>query len=176
MVSVWSLFIRLFHWSLVAIVISNLWLNEAGDPWHNRLGYAAVVLIFLRLIYGFFGRSYSRWTSFLRGPREAFRYLLLTLKNKEPRLLTHNPLAAYGMIAMLLMVLGLGVSGYLLEETDRFFGDENMQELHEVFANILIGLIVIHLLGVILHIYRHRENIIVSMVTGLKPLDKDSKD
>ena len=40
-VKVWDGFIRLFHWSLVAIVALNLFVLEEGDVAHRWLGYFA---------------------------------------------------------------------------------------------------------------------------------------
>ncbi len=48
----WDSLVRLTHWGVAAICIGNLWLNEAGEEWHERLGYLAIALISLRLAWG----------------------------------------------------------------------------------------------------------------------------
>jgi len=48
----WDGLVRLTHWGVAAICIGNLWLNEAGEEWHERMGYAVMVLIGLRLLWG----------------------------------------------------------------------------------------------------------------------------
>lgn len=168
MIQVWDLFIRIYHWSLVTIVVSNLWLNEEGDPWHNWLGYTACALILLRFFWGFIGGPYVRWSAFFPTWTRLKEFIPLLIKRRDPRILTHNPLAAVAMISMLTLVIGLGISGYLLEETDRFFGDEFMEEVHEVFANLLMVLMGIHVLGVLHGSFHHKENLIKAMFTGKK--------
>src|ERR1043165_9690790 len=143
MVLVWDLFIRLFHWSLVIIVISNQWINEEGDPPHKWLGYIACGLILLRFIWGFTSKSpYARWSSFFPTPSRVINYTRLFLKGQDPHMKTHNPLAAVVMIFMMLLVLGLGLTGYMTD-MDRFFGEEWVVELHETLANLLIALVVV---------------------------------
>ena len=41
----WDGLVRLTHWGVAAVCIGNLWLNEAGEEWHEWLGYGAMALI-----------------------------------------------------------------------------------------------------------------------------------
>lgn len=168
MIKVWDLFIRVCHWSLVTIVVSNLWINEEGDPWHNWLGYAACGLIFLRFIWGFIGGPHVRWSAFFPTTKRLKEFFPLFIKGKEPRQLTHNPIAAIGMISMLILVILLGVTGYMMEEIDVFFGEDWVEEAHSYLSNILLAFMIIHVLGVLLASFRHRENLILAMFTGKK--------
>ena len=57
----WDPLVRLTHWGLAAVCIGNLWVNEAGEEWHEWLGYGAIGLVFLRLLWGLtFARGYAR--------------------------------------------------------------------------------------------------------------------
>jgi len=51
----WDSLIRLFHWSIAGIFIANYFFNEAGDSWHQWLGYIAVAWLVVRFFWGFFG-------------------------------------------------------------------------------------------------------------------------
>ena len=61
-------------------------------------------------------------------------------------------------------------SGWL-SETDRFFGVGWVEAVHAGGANPPIGLIVLHVGGVILSSLMHGENLIRAMITGRKPVE-----
>lgn len=171
MILVWDLFIRIFHWCLVVIVISNQWLNEEGDPIHQWLGYIACGLIGIRFFWGFYSKSpYARWSAFFPTPSRMWNYLKLFIKGKDPHMKTHNPLAASVMILMMLLILGLGITGFMTD-MDRFFGEDWVVDLHTLLANSLIFLAAIHLCGIFFEIFRRKENIIASMIHGKKKSD-----
>ena len=52
--------------------------------------------------------------------------------------------------------------------TDDYWGAKWVEEVHETLANLTIGLVVIHVLGVLVASFEHRENLIKSMITGRK--------
>lgn len=168
MIKVWDPFIRIYHWSMVTIIVSNLWINEEGDPWHNWLGYIASGLVLLRVLWGFFSGPHARWSAFFPTPQRLKKFVPLMIQGREPRTLTHNPLAAVVMILMLALVLLLAVTGYMMEEIDAYFGEDWVEDLHETFSNLLLVLAGLHIGGVLLASFKHKENLILSMITGKK--------
>lgn len=170
MIRVWDPLVRIFHWSLVALVISNAFFNEGGGDWHEWLGYAACAWIALRLVWGVVGTKHARFSEMRKAwPRRGqfVPHVRDYLRGRTPRILNHSPLALIGMAAMLACVLLLGLSGWMMS-WDRFFGEEWLEETHEVLSNALLGLIVIHVTGVIRESLLHRENLVASMLHGRK--------
>ena len=60
-----------------------------------------------------------------------------------------------------------GLTGWLYT-TDTFWGVPWVGNLHAAFAEGLLGLAAIHVLGVLVTSWRHRENLVASMVHGSK--------
>lgn len=171
-IRVWDPAVRIFHWSLAGIVFSNQWFNEAGETWHSRLGYVACGLVGFRLFWGFIGPHYARFARIREVWPSRGHFLEETrvyLSGKSPRTIAHPPLAVLGMGFMLVCVLLLGLSGWMMG-LDRFFGEEWLEETHEVIANLLLVGVGAHVLGVLRESWLHRENLIASMIHGKKRL------
>ena len=170
-VRVWDPLVRVAHWTLVTCVLAA-WLtaeleSEAGRRAHEWLGYAALAVIAVRVVWGWAGAGYARFSDFVRGPAQTMAYARLVAARAEPRYLGHNPLGGWMVIALLTMAIAAGVSGWL-SVTDRFWGVKWVQELHEAVANTLLWLVGFHVAGVIYTSWRHRENLVRAMFTGRK--------
>jgi len=168
---VWDPLVRVAHWTLVTCVLTA-WLtaeleSEGGRRAHEWLGYAALAVIAVRAVWGWAGPGYARFTDFVRGPAPTMAYARLVAARAEPRYLGHNPLGGWMVIALLMMAIAAGVSGWL-SVTDRFWGVKWVQELHEALANTLLWLAAFHVAGVIYTSVRHRENLVRAMFTGRK--------
>lgn len=165
-IKVWDGFVRLFHWSLVFCVVAN-WLNEAGDPPHRYLGYAAATLVACRIVWGFVGSNHARFSDWVPTPTLLWRYLQDMRRGVHWPKPGHNPAAAVMMLALMLVVLGLGLSGWLTT-TDRFFGEEWLEELHEALATALQVMVGLHVLAAIVESWKQKQNLVLSMITGYK--------
>lgn len=169
-IRIWDPLVRVFHWSLVALfaVAYITGENDSGD-WHDWSGYAIAGLIVIRLLWGFIGSRYARFSDFVRGPKTIAAYLRSLFSGHPQRFLGHNP-AGGAMIVVLLLLLAMStISGWLMT-TYWFFGSELMEELHEISTHVALACIVIHVLGVIVSSVLHKENLVRSMITGRKPL------
>lgn len=167
MVKIWDPFVRLFHWSLV-VTIATAWLT--GDEikvLHEPLGYIAAALITLRIFWGFVGSRYARFTQFVPSLPNFSSYVADILTGKERRYLGHNPAGAVMIIALITVIAATALTGWL-QTTDAYFGDEDMEDIHALFANGLLVLIALHLGGVIVASLRHGENLARAMITGVK--------
>lgn len=165
-IQVWDPVVRILHWSLVFSVVAAWVTHEAGAI-HDWFGYAALVVAGLRLAWGFIGPRSARFASFLHGPRETLAYARRVGRGAEPRHLGHNPLGAWMILALLGTVILLGASGWLAT-TDAYWGDERVEEAHELLSHAILVFIALHVAGVVFTARRHRENLVAAMWHGRK--------
>lgn len=170
-VRVWDVAVRLFHWSLVASVASAYFLAEQR-PLHRKLGYVVIGLIAFRLIWGVIGGKHARFTDFVPGPRAFFGYVFDIIKRREARFLGHNPAGGAMTVALLVTLSAVGGTGYMMG-TSAYFGVEWVEHAHKFLVTLLILLVAAHVTGVIISSRRHRENLVLSMVTGMKDKFQD---
>ncbi len=174
-VKVWDLFVRVFHWSLVGCVLLNLTVTEEGEIVHRYLGYAAVALVAMRIIWGFVGSRHARFADFIPTPARLKAHWQSLLRHEAETHPGHNPLGAVMIFALMAVIIGLGISGYMMG-TDAYFGEEWVEETHEWLANTLIALVVIHVGAVLAMSVWTKSNLPRAMVTGRKTLWQPDKD
>jgi len=167
-VKVWDPVVRVFHWSLAAAVMLAL-ISDEDRGLHEVVGYMALALILIRLIWGFIGPQPARFSSFVQSPSAILAYLRDVARFRARRYLGHNPAGGAMILLLMATVVTAGISGWL-SQTDRFFAVAWVEDLHSASANLLIALIVVHMIGVALSSLMHGENLVRAMVTGRKPL------
>lgn len=133
-----SWFIRFTHWGIAIAVLLNLYITEDGEVFHKYLGYAATLLVVCRLVYGLIKKNHRHY------PNKAAQ-------------------AVYVLIWSI--VIGLGITGYLMG-TDRFWGDETVEKIHELLADSLQLLVVLHLLGMVKDSIKNKRKTWMQMITG----------
>ena len=150
--------------------VAGSWLTRHRlDEVHHYWGYAALTLIGLRLVWGFAGGGhYARFTQFVRPVPVTLNYLRQVRRGQAPRYIGHNPLGGWMVLALITCVGLLGFTGWLYT-TDTFWGYGWLANLHAGLAWALLGLIALHLSGVVFTSLKHRENLVRAMVTGHKP-------
>ncbi len=164
---VWDLPARLLHWAFAASLTAALGIGLLVDDeqplfqLHMVFGIVALFLLAVRVVLGLVGSRYSRFASFPLRPREVADYLIGTIVSKAKLYAGNNPGSALAAVLMFLLVPALFVTGV-------GWGGETLGELHEACAWTLLAVVALHLLGLAWHTLRHRENISLAMVTGLK--------
>ena len=83
-VLVWDLFVRVFHWALVAAFVVAYFSHGGYLFVHRWAGYAIAALLLLRVIWGFVGSTHARFGDFVTSPGALARYLGLLLRGREP--------------------------------------------------------------------------------------------
>jgi cytochrome b len=166
-VRVWDPLVRVAHWLLVASVTAAWLTRHASGAWHEVLGYAVLGVVTVRLAWGFVGSRHARFADFVVGPAGTLCYARQTLRRQERRYLGHNPLGAWMIVALIVTLLVISVSGWLYT-TDRFWGVAWVEMIHGKATDVLLLLVALHVAGVLYASWRHRENLVVAMLHGRK--------
>ncbi|WP_227421442.1 cytochrome b/b6 domain-containing protein [Pacificispira spongiicola] len=166
-IRVWDPVVRLFHWGLVAS-FAIAWISaEEWNDLHETAGYVAGGLIAVRLVWGLIGTRYARFWQFVRRPATVIGYLGDMLKGREARYIGHNPAGGAMVLALLACMAVLVATGWM-GTLDAFWGVEWVEEVHETFANLLLALVGVHVLGVVWASLKHGESLVRAMVNGRK--------
>jgi cytochrome b len=179
-VLVWDLPTRLFHWLLVASV-AVAWATSGSDPWlslHSFSGYVMLGLIGFRIVWGFVGGPYARFSSFAYGPGAVVTYLGELRLATGRRYLGHNPAGSIAIYLMLGLGLAVGLTGVFAQggEEQQLVASRLMsiptgtllRKAHEAIAWIMLVLVAGHLVGIAVDAWLTKENLARSMLTGLK--------
>ncbi|MCR6637129.1 cytochrome b/b6 domain-containing protein [Devosia sp.] len=166
-VKVWDPVVRLFHWTIVTGVVLNLWVFEHGKYAHRVTGYAVVAALAVRLVWGIFGTGHARFSDFFPTPRRVIAHASALLRGEDTRRLGHSPLGALMMLALMAVLAGLGLSGWMMG-LDAFWGAKWVEDLHGLLANSIMALAILHIAAAVVESLRHRENLPWAMVTGRK--------
>jgi cytochrome b len=180
---VWDLPTRIFHWTLALLVGANLFLIEPeggiATVVHFTAGYLVIGLLLFRLVWGFVGSPRSRFADFMHPWIEVKSYGRRLRRLAPPRSVGHNPLGGWMILVMLAVLAVLVVTG-LFASSRHAAGalataipvglTAIAGEAHELLANILIALVIVHVVGVVVDWALTRENIVKAMVTGRKRL------
>lgn len=167
MIPVWDVLVRVLHWSLV-LTVATAWLTRhSPGRWHEWLGYATLAIVALRTVWGVAGSGHARFADFVRPAPVTAAYARDVFAGREARFIGHNPLGGWMVLALMSMVVLVGLTGWLYT-TDRYWGVEWVEELHEMLSNILFLFVALHILGVMFTSIRHRENLPAAMLHGRK--------
>jgi cytochrome b len=164
---------RMFHW-LFALSFLGAYVTADGENWrllHVTLGYTMAGLLVFRVLYG------------LLGPRQAGLGLMWRKLAGAPawlRALTQsrslaginwrqgqNLLMAIAVLALLLMVVPLTLSGYATyNDWGDFLGGDWLEEVHEFFGEAFLFVVLAHLALIAGLSLLRRKNQALPMLTG----------
>lgn len=189
-VLVWDPPVRIFHWTLVVTFFAAYATGEDVPPLHEWMGYIVLVLVLVRIVWGFVGSEHARFADFVRGPGAVFASLRDIVLLRPRRYLGHSPAGGAMVLLLLAMLAATTVTGILSDQSEDgvtrtalvtpaaadgrqredVTGHEEspLVEAHEALANLTLALVLLHIAGVIVASFTHRENLIASMFTGRK--------
>ncbi len=185
---------------VLAFAVAYLTGEDEGDTGgvHVWAGYAIGLIVLLRVIWGFVGPRHARFADFSIGPSAALRYLFDLPRGGARRYIGHSPAGGAMVLALLICLGGTVITGLLaygeqgkgpLAENlpivaQAYAGQEGASnsgrrtengeslvgEVHATLANVTLGLVVLHILGVALASIAHKENLVRAMIDGRKQL------
>ncbi len=163
---VWDIPTRLFHWLfassfLVAYITSE---SERWQLWHVTAGYTFGALLVFRIVWGFVGSRYARFSDFMATPRRVMAYLRSLMTLTPAHFIGHNPAGAWAILALLGLGIGTVITGWA---SFNDYGDW-IGEIHEGIVNVLMAVVIIHIAGVFISSLLHKENLARAMVNGYK--------
>lgn len=175
-VLVWDLPTRVFHWSLLILILAAWFTGEeegAAAQIHRFAGEAIAGLIVFRVLWGFVGGERSRFSDFAAGPSAIVAHVRDLFAQQPKRHLGHNPLGGLAVFLLLAVVSAVVFTGLFSSGEGAggpFAGVWGLElsELHETLFRVLQALVAVHLLGVLVESLKAKDALIPAMITGAK--------
>lgn len=178
---IWPLFNRISHILLILFFTICYVLADFDKllDYHASFGLAIGVVFIFRVIWGYIGPKYSRFQDFCFDKKELVQYLLNPF-SKTKQYIGHNPASSYAIVAMIVLAFLAIISGMLtygIEENHGLFSflhseylkeKEIIKELHELFSNLFLAVIIIHIIGALVDKFIKKSDAINSMIKGYK--------
>jgi cytochrome b len=180
-IRIWDLPTRLFHWVLVLLVVFSIVTAKVGGnwiDWHMRSGYCILALVLFRVIWGFAGSHHARFANFVRPPAAVLAYLREMRGGGAATHAGHNPLGAFSVIAVLVVLFLQASTGLFANDSISSEGplarlvssgtSDLLTRVHKINQYAIFALIALHLGAIGYYYFAKRENLLMPMVTGDK--------
>lgn len=193
----WDPVIRITHWGLAVIVLVNAILTGGGSTTHVWLGWTAMALLGLRLVWGVLGPTEARFSAFPPNPRAAISHLGALASGRVERYPSHNPAGAlmvYAFWGALVVVIATGLiltggqtpmrigernaavasgdwSVLVTDGAGTGEGDEGgglVKEVHQMAAYLILVLSALHVAGVAVESRAMQHNLVAPMIAGFR--------
>jgi cytochrome b len=187
-VKVWDLPVRLFHWALVGLFAFMFFSGKMKGnwmEWHMYAGYMILALVLFRILWGFAGSTYARFSSFLAGPGASIAFLKKLLSRSPAHVPGHNPLGGWMVLVLLLALLAQAGTGLFANDDisiegplSKFVSKDRSDQLtafHYYNFYVLLALAAVHISAVAFHVLVKKENLVAAMFTGVKKLDASTE-
>lgn len=182
-VRIWDLPTRLFHWTLLfGCIICWATATQFNDAmrWHFLAGYVTLAVLVFRVLWGIFGSSTARFSSFLSQLREIKTYLATFHYRQPSYTVGHSPLGGLATLALIITSLTVSITGLFANDAVMTKGplahwvsdnsSDSLTDLHQISFNILLSLVILHLIAIAYYRVVKRENLLRPMLTGHKKL------
>lgn len=154
-------------------------------PYHVAFGLGVGVLLLFRALWGFVGPKYSQFKDFNFNLQDLKEYLLSPFSKKKEHV-GHNPASSFAIVAMIIMSIltvlsgllayGIGENHGILSflHTEYFSDMKIFKEIHAVFANVFVGIVVVHICGALIDKFIKKGDAIDSMIHGYKQTQEEA--
>lgn len=164
---------RMFHW-LFALSFLGAYLTADGESWrllHVTLGYTLAGLLVFRVLYGLLGPRQAGLGLMWRKLAGAPAWLRSLTSGPSPTGINwrqgQNLLMALAIVALLVMVVPLTLSGYATyNDWGDFLGGDWLEEVHEFFGEAFLFVVLAHLALIAGLSLLRRKNQALPMLTG----------
>jgi cytochrome b len=176
-IRVWDLPTRIFHWSIVVLVLTSWMSADQGKmEIHLYSGSALLALLLFRIIWGFIGSSTARFSDFLTHPRRVWSYLRGDARGGGYA--GHNPAGGWMVIVLIAILCAQAITGLFSNDDISFNGplstriskdqSDRLTIVHGAMFNVILLLIWVHVVAVFFYLFVKAENLIRPMCTGKK--------
>lgn len=162
----------------MVLFFAIIYLRYRKFPIHAYAGYLVLIVVMIRLVWGFVGPRAARFSTFLFTPAEVLRYSIDAFRGHASYYSSHNPMGAWMVFMLLLMMFTNGVLGLLLYSAGQQLGpfgagiptdwEDLLLLLHKVLGHLTAACVALHIFGVLWAARAHHENYVAAMFTGFK--------
>lgn len=193
----WDLPVRLFHWSLLPLILALWLLAENGEAihdhmathqiafdamlWHARLGFILLFLLLFRIVWGLCGSSSARFSQFVKAPSVVLDYAKTLNQRTGTHYAGHNPLGGWMVILLLSLIATQLFTGLFLTDEIAFEAPfyaviaedtaEWFEEWHELNFNLILLAVIMHVSAIAFYARVKKQNLVRPMLTGKADVD-----
>jgi cytochrome b len=185
-VQVWDLPVRLFHWSLVVLVVFSFTTGQLGGnwlEWHFRSGYCILALVLSRIVWGLTGSQTARFSDFVHGPKRVLGYARSLLRGTTMFHTGHNPMGGLMVVSMLILLLVQATTGLFADDdiatrgplADKVSGAmvSVFTTIHRINIKVILASVALHVGAVLFYLLAKKDNLIKPMITGARAIPDD---
>jgi cytochrome b len=186
LVQVWDLPVRLFHWSLVLLVVFSVATGKIGGNWivwHSRSGFCILALVLFRILWGLFGSQTARFASFIHGPKRVLDYARSLFGGPPHFHAGHNPMGGLMIALMLALLLVQASTGLFTDDEIAFRGPladkvsdsivSLFTTIHRININVILACVALHVGAAVFYLTVKKDNLIRPMISGRKAIPDD---
>ena len=177
---IWDLPLRLFHISLIFLVIGSISSAKLNMlDLHQYFGVALLGLVLFRIMWGFFGTYYSSFKSFNLSIIDALSQFSKTNTITSIR----TPIGCYSTLIFIIVLLLISLSGLfssddILYDAPLSFLTPNLTSdwtyIHNILHYLLYSLIGIHIVAIMYYQILKKMKIIERVLDGYSRIEKSN--